>query len=129
MYDEFDETDGFAESENYDTAFDALMGFLNYLSENTVKVINLARYKTMMQTAAELKEILSAGQGKGEFDVEICDLLNYGAITVTLDELVAQDTALFAAMIARADNFEVYPRTDGRIQLNIMFYAMLDTVD
>ncbi len=117
------------EEQNYDTAFDALLDFINFLPKNTVKMIDFDRYKTMMQTASELKDILAENDGKGELEIDICDTFNAGSIKVELEELTVLNTRQFAAMIAKANNFEIYAKTNGKIQLNITFQSVLKTIE
>ena len=116
------------EEQNYDTTFEALLDFLNCLPKNKVKIINFDRYKIMMQTAAELKDILAETNEQGELEIDICDMFNAGSIKTELDELTVLDTKQFSAMIAKADNFEIYPKINGKIQLNITFQSVLKTI-
>ena len=125
MRNEFEENN--YESEN-DETLDALLAFLNFLPKETVKMIDFDRYKTMMKTAAELKEILCENQEEGQLDIDICDMFNMGSITAQLSDLTVCDIPEFTKMISKADNFEIYPRTDGTIQLNITFQSVLKAV-
>ena len=102
------------------------MEFFRALPERTVKLINLDRYETMMQTAAELKEILSQTNAQGELEITFCDRFNMGTISAELDDLSIANTPQFATMIAKADNFEIYPKTNGKIQLAIAFQSVLN---
>ena len=52
MRNEFHENDY-----EYDGTVDALLAFLDLLPKDRVKMIDFDRYKTMMQTAAELKSV------------------------------------------------------------------------
>ncbi len=121
MYNEFEE-------EIYDTVFDALLDFINCLPKETVKMIDFERYTNMMQAAAELKDILTDTNSQGNFDIELLDLFNAGSIKVELDDLTVLNTVKFSSMIEKADNFEIYPRTDGKLQLNITFQSILNTI-
>lgn len=116
------------EENEYDTAMDALMAFLELLPKDTVKMIDLDRYKIMMQTAAELKEILSENNEEGQLDIDVCDTFNIGSITARLSDLTVCNIPQFVRMISKADNFEIYPRTDGTIQLNVTFQSVLKTI-
>ena len=123
MNNEFEENDY-----EYDTALDALLAFLDFLPKETVKLLDFARYKTMMQTAAELKDILCENHEEGQLDIDICDMFNMGSISAQLTDLTVCSIPKFTQMISKADNFEIYPRTDGTIQLNITFQSMLKTI-
>ena len=112
----------------FETALDALIEFFDFLPKNTVKMIDFERYKTMMQTAAELQKILAESVGEGELDIDICDMFNMGSISVRLADLTVRNIPQFVRMISKADNFEIYPRTDGTMQLNITFQSVLKTL-
>ncbi len=117
------------EDNNYDTTFEALLDFINTLPKGKVKMIDLERYKTMMQTTVELKNILVQTGAEGELEIDLCDTFNMGSIKAELEELTVLDTKQFAAMIEKADNFEIYPKTNGKIQLNIAFQSVLKTIE
>jgi len=113
----------------YDTVMDALLSYLKFLPKDTVKMIDLGRYKTMIQTAAELKDILAESNESGQLDIDICEMFNMGSITAQLTDLTVCNVPSFVQMISKADNFEIYPRTDGTIQLNITFQSVLKTIN
>lgn len=129
MRNEFEENRYEYENEfEEDEALDALLAFLDLLPKETVKMIDFERYKIMMQTAAELKNILCENHEEGQLDIDICDMFNMGSITAQLSDLTVCDIPEFTKMISKADNFEIYPRTDGTIQLNITFQSVLKAV-
>lgn len=111
-----------------DELFYSLVSFLKCMPKNKVKMINLHRYKQLMKTASELKKILAENTEQGEIDIEIDEMFNAGYISARLNDLEVTDTQAFAEMIAKADNFEIYPRTDGTIQLNITLQSALKTI-
>lgn len=123
MENEFEENDY-----EYGTALDALLAFLDCLPKDIIKMIDFDRYKTMMQTAAELKDILAESHEEGQLDIDICDMLNIGSITTQLSDLTVCNIPQFTNMISKADNFEIYPRTDGTLQLNITFQSVLNAI-
>lgn len=112
----------------FESAVDALISFFDFLPKEKVKIIDFERYKLMVQTAVELKNILADSGLKGELDIEIREMFNIGSVKIKLDELVVMNTKQFSEMISKADNFEIYPRTDGKIQLNISFQSVLKTL-
>ena len=116
------------EEKDFDITFEALLDFINTLPKGKVKMINFERYKTMMQTAAELKDILVEVGAEGEFEIDLCNMFNTGFIKAELDDLTVLNTKQFAAMIEKADNFEIYPKTNGKIQLNIAFQSVLKII-
>lgn len=115
--------------ERHDNVIDALMSFLDMLPKNTVKMINFERYKDMMQTAAELKEILAENQEEGQLEINIRDMFNMGSITADMPELTVDNIPKFMRMISKADNFEIYPKINGTLQLNITFQSVLKNME
>ena len=124
MYSDYEEQ----YEEPYDEFFSALLSFFDYYSEGTVKMIDFDRYAVLMKTAAELKQILSETDEQGELEIELDERFDMGTISTRLNDLTVMDPSRFAAMIAAADSFEIYPRTDGTLQLNIAFRSVLKTI-
>ena len=108
---------------------DALLEFLNCIPKDRLKIIRIDRYRLMLQTAAKMKEILAVNNSKGEIKINVSEMFNQGYITTELDDLVITDTRLFGNVISKADNFEVYPKTNGKIQFNITFNSVLKTIN
>ena len=124
MKHEFEETN----FEN-DPVLKLLLGCLRPLPKNTTKMIDLNRYKIMMQTASELKDILCEYHEEVQLEIDICEIFDTGSITAILSDLTVCNIPMFTEMISKADNFEIYPLTDGNIQLNISFYSLLKAID
>lgn len=113
------------EENDYETTFDALVDYIKFLPKATVKMINRSRYRLLMRTAAQLTDILRKTEPEGELNIEIDDALNLGSISVELDSLTVEEPLTFADMIYKADNFEVYPLTNGKIRLDVTFHGVL----
>ncbi len=111
-----------------DEAMDALLDLLRSLPKNAVKMIDFGRYRSIMQTAAEMEEILAQSGEEVRLNVNIDDLFNMGSIEVQLSDLTVRNPAQFAKMISKADTFEIYPKTDGSIQFNVSFRSVLKTL-
>lgn len=47
-----------------------------------------------------------------------------GAVTIVGEEILVEDPAVFAHTAAAASNFEVYPKTDGTVQMNFTFHGL-----
>ena len=116
--------DYFEENE-FETTFDALVDYIRHLPKATVKMINPSRYKLLMRTASQLTDILRKTTPEGELNIEIDDMFNIGSISVELDSLTVENPLAFADAIYKADNFEIYPLTNGRIRLDITFHGVL----
>jgi len=118
-------------SENYnefESTLDGLMNFIEELPQATVKVLNLERYKTMMEVAAKLTALLQENYSEGELSIDVNEKFNLGTISVELESLTITSPKLFAELIYNADNFEVYPLTNGNVRLDITFQRILKSV-
>jgi len=120
--------ENYFEENNYETTFDALVDFINCLPKATVKMINPARYVLMMHTSSQLTKMLRKHNPEGEITMELNEMLNLGSISVELDALTIDDPLAFADMIYKADNFEVYPLTNGKIRFDITFQGVLKSI-
>lgn len=118
-------------NENYnefESTLDGLMNFIEELPQAKLKVLNLERYKMMMKTAAKLTSVLQKNNPDGEITIDVNEKFNLGYISVELDSLTITSPALFAELICRADNFEVYPLVNGNVRLDITFQRVLKSV-
>ena len=118
----------YLEEENPDNILDGLINYLNDLPKATVKIINPKRYYLMLQVAAKLTCLLKKTLPTGEINIEINQLFNLGSISIELDSLTILEPSIFAELICKADNFEVYPLTNGNVKLTITFHAVLKTI-
>lgn len=116
------------EEEKYDNVLDALINYIQHLPKSTVKLLNPERYKLMMATAAQLIELLEKSYSEGELDIDIDTTFNMGSISIELESLTISDPVAFANLIHTADNFEVYPLTNGNVRLSIAFPSVLKSI-
>lgn len=124
MKDRFDERKELKE----DAELEGIMELLKQLPQSPVKVIDFVRYTTMLQTAAELRQILAEHGANGHVDIVLCNPFNVGAVTARLTDLTVDNIPQFIQMVSRADNFEIYPRTDGTMQLDLTFQSVLKSI-
>lgn len=112
----------------FDSTFEALVGFMNSLPKSTIKMLNVERYRQMLQTAAKLTDLLKASYMEGEINIEVDQIFNIGSINIELNSLEINNTDVFAELIREADNFEVCSLTNGNVELNIVFQSVLKPV-
>lgn len=118
-------------NENYnefESTLNGLMNFIEELPQAKVKVLNLERYKTMMEVAAKLTAVLQENNPEGELTIDVNEKFTLRSISVELDSLTITSPVLFAELISKSDNFEVYPLTNGKIRLDITFQSVLKSV-
>ena len=116
------------EENNFDTVLEGLMGFMKSMPKSQVKMLNPGRYKLMLRTAAQLTDLLRKTVSEGELEIDVDPTFNLGSITVELDSLSVDEPLAFADVIYKADNFEIYPLTNGKIRLDVTFQSVLKTI-
>lgn len=116
------------EENNFETVLEGLMGFMKSMPKSQVKMLNPSRYKLMLRTAAQLTDLLRKTVSDGELEIDVDTTFNQGSITIELDSLSVDEPLAFADVIYKADNFEIYPLTNGKIRLDIAFQSVLKTI-
>ena len=116
------------EENNFETVLEGLMGFMKSLPKSQVKMLNPSRYKLMLRTAAQLTDLLRKTVSDGELEIDVDPTFNLGSITVELDSLSVDEPLAFADVIYKADNFEIYPLTNGKIRLDVTFQSVLKII-
>ena len=118
-------------NENYNECENVLEGLMNFFEElpqATVKILNAERYALMLKTAARLTVLLKENVPDREINIDVNEKFNLGAISVELDSLTVYSPNAFADIISCADNFDIYPLTDGNIRLDITFQGILKSI-
>ncbi len=115
--------------ENWNEALlDGLIEFLNLLPEPTVKLVDIRRYREMMEAAANLKKLLAAEHDSGEIEIRIDEEFLLGGVSVVLDDLSVSNLPLFLTALSATDCFEMYPLADGKLRINLTFQGVLKAV-
>lgn len=111
--------------EKMDTLLESLMEFMNLLPQATVKLINPIRYRAMMESVFNLKNLLADEYEEGEINIQINDKLNLGAVSVELEDFSVSNMQKFLKILVTADCFEVFPLTNGQLRVELTFQGML----
>lgn len=102
--------------------------FLALQPKNQIKMVDFEHCRRMMQMAEELKVLLTELGAPCRVDVDSDSLFGCGAVKAVLDDLSVLKSPRFADLVARADDTEIYPRTDGTYQLDFTFHSLLKTI-
>lgn len=113
---------------DYETALDALLDYINLLPKSTVKLLDVSRYQLLMETAAVLQKLLAETIPEGSLTVDIDPDFNLGSISSELPELSITNPQTLSDILKNADNFEIYPLTNGNLRLDITFQRMLKSL-
>lgn len=92
--------------------------------ENIASVVASDRVKEVKMAHKVLKLIT---KGKN-VDIQ-CELnapyMSMGAVSITGKEIVITNPTLFTKISEIASNFEVYPKTNGTVQMNFTFHNLM----
>lgn len=114
------------ENYNYESALDALLDYIQRLPKPTVKLLNFQRYQHMMEATAILQKLVAETIPEDCLKIEIEQEYNLGFISIELPELSVLHPMVFVQSIRKADNFEIYPLTNGNIRLDITFQRIFN---
>lgn len=114
--------------EEHDDCLDGLLAFLASLPQESVKLLNIPKYKQMLIAASRLKDLLCMSGESGEIEINLHREFNMGSITAEIPSFTVREPALFLELIKEADNFEIYPLVNGNIKIGISFQSVLKTI-
>lgn len=114
--------------EEYDDCLDGLLAFLASLPQESVKLLNIPKYKQMLIAASRLKDLLCMSGESGEIEINLHREFNMGSIIAEIPSFTVREPALFLELIKEADNFEIYPLVNGNIKIGISFQSVLKTI-
>lgn len=129
-YNEFDEE--FTTDEEVEEYYDALLDCLTEQSEQeepaALRVVDPTRMKSLMYTYKVLKYLL-----KGSGAKVICEInepfKSMGSVTVIGKDIKFRKPEWFMMAVKVASNFNVYPKTDGTVQMDFGFNNLLINVE
>lgn len=98
-----------------------------YVDAPKLGIINNARYQQLMDAYAIVKPLILAEDADATVEI-IEGALQMGAmfIRAITSDVTVYDTAAFAEAIKNANNFQVYPTSDDRVKLDILFEGVVD---
>lgn len=120
--------------ENYDfdeDVADSIIFEIGRLAELENGKTSIIVPQRMMQLAYAYKILKSITDG---INVKVTYTLHepynfVGSISIEGDSLEFCNTELFAKAAQLASNFEIYPKTDGTVQMNFAFYGLTRTIE
>jgi hypothetical protein len=115
---------------------ETLRSIFNYSNTNSctknnhiiVKFLNIHRYCELLLAKNALDNILHKEGEQETFEIKFVPEFSYGTLSAELDWLTIRDKKAFAIAMSRADNFEIYPLTNGRIRAVFTFHAMFKRI-
>ena len=98
-----------------------------YLDAPKVGVVNPKRQQEVMDSYVMIRNIIMSEDP--EATVEIIEgALQMGAMVIraVTTDVTVYNTEAFAEATKNADNFQVYPTTDDRVKLDILFEGVIE---
>lgn len=96
--------------------------------DEAVKILNFKKYACMYKSAETIEKILISEEMAAKGYLKINTLTNSASLIFELDELTVENTADFAQVVKSADNFEIYPLTNGKIRFSITYQSVLRNI-
>jgi len=120
----------FKEDQELLETFDAFVEVLREkLSVPKTHILNPVRLKELQDAYLAISKIVLDISPDAKIDCELNKLTpTQAAIVVETDEIVVKDIKLFISGINGANNFEVYPLTNGKIKMAIMFHKIMQEI-
>ena len=89
----------------------------------SVKVLDMERYAMMLVISAGLHHL--CGISEEDIEVDVDEVFGLGSVSAEVDELTVDSAPAFAELLLLADNFEVYPLTNGKLRLSFALQQVL----
>ena len=123
-----DENDYFDELEDFADPLDDLIALFEDAPKESVKILNIPKYKKMLAAASQLRYLLNMAGEAGKVEVDILDEFDMGSISAEITSFTVYEPVLFGELVRGADNFDIYPLVNGNIKLDIAFQSVLITI-
>lgn len=105
-----------------------LMDLLRKISKDRVKTLNIKRYNEMMHTVEGLEQMFEENKSEYKTVIDLFEMFDSACVRFELDDLTVKDTIRFAELVKYSDNYEIYPRTDGKITFGLVFNSVLKVI-
>lgn len=112
---------------DFNTFFSKLKQWEN---QNHMFVVNKDRMKKVEQAYDIFEEIIHTYSPDAKVEMEINTPISDGSAVIwaETDELIVKNIGDFVTVIQNADNFEIYPMTDGNIKIAITFQNVMTLI-
>lgn len=97
-------------------------------NDGEVSIINPYRIQQMQYTYKVLKYLTKGTKSKVAYALHK-PYKSMGFVSVTGKNLMFRNMDWFSKAVELASNFEVYPKTDGTVQMNFTFHGITKAID
>lgn len=96
--------------------------------EERMSLLNLDAKRLMTASFLALKNAVAGDTVKVTYHLHE-PYISMGFISVTGKNVLIKDSKMFSAISQLASNLEVFPKTDGTIQINLTFHGLTEHID
>lgn len=101
----------------------------NSSDENDISIINPNKINQVLYTYKVLKYLFRGIKGvKVDYDLHE-PYLSMGSVSVIGKNLLCKKPEWFMKAVEFSDNFEVYPKTDGTVQMDFTFHGLTKSIN
>lgn len=99
------------------------------IDDNKTSVINPYKIQQVLYTYKVLKYLMKGNKG-ANISYELHEpYKSMGSVSVVGRNLVFRKPEWFMKAVELANNFEVYPKTDGTVQMNFTFHGLTNPIE
>lgn len=108
--------------------------FLEGLARKTIEaskgiyIPNMKRQKLFYSSLEALKRAVDINNAEITYDIHNDPFDGSGSISIVGNRIQVTNPSLFAEIASRASNIDFYPRIDGCVDLDLMYYRLFDKI-
>ena len=96
--------------------------------DSQTAIINPYRIQQVLYTYKVLKYLTKGTKAKVSYELHT-PYKSMGSVSVVGSDLLFRNTEWFMKAVELASNFEVYPKTDGTVQMDFTFHGLTRAID
>lgn len=96
--------------------------------DSQTAIINPYRIQQVLYTYKVLKYLTKGTKAKVFYELH-APYKSMGSVSIVGSDLLFRNTEWFMKAVELASNFEVYPKTDGTVQMDFTFHGLTRAID
>lgn len=96
--------------------------------DSQTAIINPYRIQQVLYTYKVLKYLTKGTKAKVSYELH-APYKSMGSVSIVGSDLLFRNTEWFMKAVELASNFEVYPKTDGTVQMDFTFHGLTRAID
>lgn len=131
MSDEFSFNEEFSTDAEVEAMLDTIVTTVGegaVVEDNKTSIINPYKIQQVSYTYKVLKYLTKETDAKVSYELHK-PFKSMGSVTVTGKNLMFRKTEWFMKAVELSANFEVYPKTDGNVEMNFTFHGLTKPIE